>query len=243
VAGKFVTVTVALIGLHVVGQTDNHPEFLWGTFEHKMNSPVTADNTFTASPTVSDPNNYTLYKSNTPFSQVNNAVNPPDLRLDAATQKFTPVTNAVLENQTGGENQPDGVGNVFAINSSAQSAVAKFTPPAQAVFANYNLVGTVWMAPNIYNVNSDQTSAVGSVDLTNATAETFVQNANNTPISNVTNCFLCHNAGSYSFQKPPPDKLQNRLVALSHVLAIGSPYEVPNSIAGRLLLAPQVRGK
>jgi hypothetical protein len=245
-AGKFVTVTVALIGLHVVGQTENHPEFLWGTFEHKMNSPVTADNTFTPSPTVSDPNNYTLYKANTPFSQANNAVNPPDLRLDAATQKFTPVTNAVLENQTGGENQTDGVGNVFAINSSAQNAVAAFQPPippAQTVFANYNLVGTVWMAPNSYNVNSDQSSAFGSVDLANATAETFVQNANNTPIANVANCFMCHNAGSYSFQKPPPDKLKNRLVALSHVLAIGSAYEVPNSIAGRLLLAPQARGR
>ena len=76
VTGKFVTVTVALVGLHVVGQTDNHPEFLWGTFEHKMNSPVTPDNTFTPSPTTSDPNSYTLYKANTPFSQVNNAVDP-----------------------------------------------------------------------------------------------------------------------------------------------------------------------
>jgi hypothetical protein len=36
-------------------------------------------------------------------------------------------------------------------------------------------------------VNSDQTSAVGSVDLANATAETFVQNAVNTPISGVVN--------------------------------------------------------
>ena len=99
------------------------------------------------------------------------------------------------------------------------------------------------MAPNTYNLNSDQTSAIGSLDLTNATAETFVQNANNTPISNVTNCFLCHNAGSYSFHTPPPAKLPNRLIALSHVLAVGSPYEVPNSIAGRLLLLPQVRGK
>ena len=45
------------------------------------------------------------------------------------------------------------------------------------------------MAPNSYNVNSDQTNAVGSVNLANATAETFVQNANNTPISSVINCF------------------------------------------------------
>jgi hypothetical protein len=242
VAGKFVTVTVALVGLHVVGQTVNHPEFLWGTFEHKMNSPATPDNTFTPSPTRKDPKSYTLYKGNTPFSQVNNPSNPPDLKLDDSSQKITPVTNVVLENQTGGENQPNGVGNVIAITGQAQSAIVNMGAP-QSVFANYNLVGTLWMAPNTYNVNSDQTSGVGSVDLANATAETFVQNAVNTPISGVVNCFFCHNAGSYSFQKPPPAKLANRLIAISHVLAIGSPYEVPNSISGKLLLRPLLRGK
>ena len=96
------------------------------------------------------------------------------------------------------------------------------------------------MAPNTYSVTSDQTSAVGSVNLANATAETFFQNAKNTPISGVVNCFFCHNAGSYTFQSPPPLPLTNRLVALSHVLAIGSHYEVPNSISGKLLLVPQV---
>lgn len=239
VPGKFVTVTVALLGLHVVGQTDNHPEFLWGTFEHKLNSPAIPDNTFTPSPTMSDPKDYTLYKANTPFSQANIAIDPPKLRLDEASQKLSPVTNAVLENQTGGENQPDGVGNIFAINAQAQGAVAGFKPP-QSTFASYNLIGTVWMLPNTYNVNSNQTNAVGSVDLANVTAETFVQNANNTPISGVVNCFLCHNAQSYSFQTPPPPQLPNRRIALSHVLAIGSPYEVPNSISGNLLLVPQV---
>jgi hypothetical protein len=241
--GQFVTVTVALIGLHVVGQTDNHPEFLWGTFEHKMNSPATPDNTFTASPTRKDPNSYTLYQGNTPFSQVNNKVDPPVLTLDAASQKLTPVTNAVLENQTGGENLPNGVGNIFAINSQAQGAVAKFTPPLQSTFANYNLVGTVWMAPNSYNLNSNQTSAVGSVDLANTTAETFFQNAKNTPISGVKNCFSCHNPKSYSFANPPVPALTSRLIALSHVLAVGSPYEVPNSISGKLLLVPPVPHK
>ena len=242
VPGQFVTVTVALIGLHVVGQTVNHPEFLWGTFEHKMNSPATADNTFIPSATRKDPNSYTLYKGGTPFSQVNIAVSPPALRLDATSQKITPVTNVVLENQTGGENQPNGVGNIFAVNGQAQGAVRGFKPP-QNVFASYSLIGTVWMKPNSYNLKSDQTSAVGSVNLANGTAETFVQNADNTPISSVQNCFMCHNPTSYSFQTPPPDKLPNRLIALSHVLAIGSPYEVPNSISGKLQLRPPLRGK
>jgi hypothetical protein len=35
----------------------------------------------------------------------------------------------------------------------------------------------------------------------------------------------------------------NRLVALSHVLSIGTPYEVPNSISGKLLLRPLIRGE
>jgi hypothetical protein len=83
----------------------------------------------------------------------------------------------------------------------------------------------------------------GSVDLAKATAETFVQNADNTPIKNVMNCFLCHNPTSYSFQLSPPAKLANRLVALSHVLAIGLPYEVPNSISGKLLLRPLLPAK
>jgi hypothetical protein len=249
VPGQFVTVTVALLGLHVVGQTENHPEFLWGTFEHKMNSPVTPDNTFTPSPTRKDPNDYTLYKANTPFSQVNKAVNPPDLRLDAASQKLTPVTNVVLENQTGGENQfggkdqTNGPKNVMSVNIQAQGSVAKFTPPPQAAFANYYLVGTVWMLPNSYNLKSDQTSAVGSVNLVNGTAETFVQYTPNAPIANVQNCFMCHNATSYSFQNPPPAKLATRRIAISHVLAIGSPYAVPNSISGKLLLVPQLRGR
>jgi hypothetical protein len=207
-----------------------------------MNSPATPDNTFTPSAGRKDPKSYTFYKGGTPFSQVNIAVDPPALRLDATSQKIMPATNVVQENQTGGENQPNGVGNIFAINGQAQGTVRGFKPP-QNVFGNYHLVGTVWMKPNSYNLNSNQTNAVGSVDLANSTAETFIQNADNTPISGVLNCFLCHNPTSYSFQSPPPAKLPNRLVALSHVLAVGSPYEVPNSISGKLLLRPLVRGK
>lgn len=99
------------------------------------------------------------------------------------------------------------------------------------------------MLPNTYNLNSNQTSAVGSVNLANATAETFVQFPINSPIGNVQNCFLCHNPTSYSFQNPPPPQLANRLIAISHVLSYGSPYEVPNLISGKLLLVPFIKPK
>lgn len=240
VSGRFETVTVALVGLHVVGATVNHPEFLWGTFEHKLNSPATPDNTFVPSPTTSDPNNYTFYRANTPYSQVNIAVDPPQLSLNANTQTLTPITNVVLQNQTGGENLPGGPANIKSVNTSGQNFLLNRSGP-QSTFGNYFLVGTVWMAPNSYNLNSGQSNAIGSVNLANSTAETFVQvSAPSVPavLGAVTNCFGCHNPTSYSFQTPPPAKLKNRLVALSHVLAIGSVYEVPNSISGNLQLVP-----
>jgi hypothetical protein len=247
IPGKFTTVTVALVGLHVVGVTVNHPEFVWATFEHNLNSPATPDGTFAPSATTSSPTGYTFYKANTPYSQVNIAVDPPQLRLDGKTQTITPVTNVVLQNQTGGENQPNGAANIQGVNAASQPFMAQ--QPATTLsptFANYFLVGTVWMPPNSYNLNSGQNNAVGSIFLANTTAETFLQTAGTSvPVNftGLTNCFGCHNPTSYSFQTPPPAQLVNRLVALSHVLATGSPYEVPNLISGKLQRIPTQRAK
>jgi hypothetical protein len=242
IPGRFTTVTVALVGLHVVGVTVNHPEFIWATFEHNLNSPATPDGTFAPSPTASSPNNYTFYKANTPYSQVNTAATPPTLALDAKTQTISPVTNVVLQNQTGGENQPNGAANIQGVNAASQPFMARQpSTTLSPTFANYFLVGTVWMPPNSYNLNSGQNNAVGSIFLANTTAETFLQTAGTSVPVNFTglaNCFGCHNPTSYSFQTPPPAQLANRLVALSHVLAIGSPYEVPNLIAGNLQRVP-----
>ncbi|MFA6267031.1 MAG: hypothetical protein WC670_15110 [Pseudolabrys sp.] len=240
--GSFTIATVALIGLHVVGHTVNHPEFLWGTFEHQLNSPATPDNTFTPSSGVSDPKTYTLYKAGTPYSQVNIAVTPPQLSLDAASQKISPVTNVVLENATGGEANPNGADNIAVVNQQAKGQVATFKPP-QSQFATYTLVGTVWMQANTYNLQSNQTNAVGSINLANGTAETFFQVAKNTPVSGIQNCFTCHNPTSYSFQTPPPPQLQNRLIALSHVLSYRTVYEVPNEISGTVSLGARPKAR
>jgi len=235
VPGQFVTATVALVGLHVVGVTVDHPEFLWGTFEHTLNTPQVPDNTFTPSSSVSNPDSFTFYQARTPFSLVNQPLMPPSLTFNPATQRFSPSTNAVLENQTGGENQTYngvliGPRNVLAVSGQGQSFLAHEQPP-QSIFANYYLVGTVWMMPNSYNLNSDQSSAVGSVNLANTTAETFQQYPNNSNMQNVQNCFMCHNPTSYSFDPSLP-KLPNRLVAISHALSVGTPYAVPNLIFG-----------
>jgi hypothetical protein len=236
VPNQFVTATVALVGLHVVGVTVNHPEFLWGTFEHTLNTPQVPDNTFSTSGSSST--GYTFYKANTSYAQVNNPLSPPQLTFNTATQRFAPVTNAVLENQTGGENQTNGPANVQSVSAQGQGFLAhekgdKKVQPMQWIFSNYYLVGTVWMKPNSYNLNSDQSNAVGSVNLANTTAETFQQYPSNADMTKVKNCFMCHNASSYSFQSSPPP-LNNRLIAISHALSVGTDYAVPNMISGNV---------
>lgn len=188
-SGKFTTVTVALVGLHVVGYTVNHPEFLWGTFEHKDNSPKFPDNTFDPSSTASDPKTYTFYQGGTPWNQVNynqgNQAAPFLLSFNAATQKFTtltvpnnlsngsysgtspstsPGTNVVLANETGSEtNSPSGPANIKALNQSAQGFYAGLKTP-QTTFSNYFLVGTVWMAPNTYVATNPNALTLDNTD-------------------------------------------------------------------------------
>ncbi len=257
--GQTKLVKVALLGLHVVGHTINHPEFLWATFEHRLNSPRVPDGTNKPAPTTSVPENFTLYAGNTPFSQcdipsvattvsttssVTSLTTPsttvttnstvtqtPRYTFDAATQKFSPSTNVVLWNATGSEtHSPNGPANIAALNLSAQRFFRTQKEP-QSTFAHYDLIGTVWMDAGTYNLNSNQSNAVGSVNLANSTAETFVQNAAGTTTpATVGNCFSCHNPQTFTSVAPMPN-LQPRRIALSHVLSAGTFYAVPNQIA------------
>lgn len=253
--GTTVTVDVALLGLHVVGQTINHPEFLWATFEHKDNSPRFPDGTSKPGPNDSDKKNYTLYKGGTlfgttnqpstqttatstasPLSAPSTTINTtltatPTFTFDPKTQKFSPVSNVVLANRTGSETfSPDGPANIGKINTAAHTVMQKQSP-AQRRFANYDLIGTVWMLPGTFTLASNQSTAVGSVNLANVTAETFVQNSTGTTTpSTVGNCFSCHNAATFTDVLPMPN-LKPRRIAISHVTAAGSLYAVPNLIS------------
>jgi hypothetical protein len=234
---KPVSATVALVGLHVVGITDNHPEFLWATFEHKLNAPMLPDNTFKT--TGSDKNSYTFYTQSTPYNNVNMANQGPPavLTFDENTQKFSPITNAVQENMTGGENNsPQGPANIASLNKSAQGFLSG-QKGNENLFANYNLIGTLWMQPNTYVTlnknwpNLNEANGVGSVNLANSTAETFQQVATNTVTpSNLGNCFGCHNPQSYAQDSQGPAKLKPRRIGISHVLSINTPYGVANQI-------------
>ncbi len=234
--GQFEVATVALVGMHVVGNTNNHPEFLWATFEHNMNSPTFADNSFTFDASKSDPKTYTFYKGGTPFGQSTLLVNTnpssgPVVSFDAATGKFSPATQVVQMNRTGGDTQPNGPANIAKLNQVSQAQLKSIS--ASTPFQYYNLIGTVWFKPNTYVTstsgwqNLNQTNAVGAISLMNSTAETFLQSQKG---QQGQNCFECHSATSFSFQGIQPAPLATRRVAIMHMIATGSAYDVPNSL-------------
>ncbi|MEY2502522.1 MAG: hypothetical protein QOI07_2856 [Verrucomicrobiota bacterium] len=211
-SGKTRPVTVALVGLHVVGVTDNHPEFLWGTFEQVQNAPDLPPN---MQPNSSDPvsaQGFTFYKANTPAIACNSPSPAPS--VDPAKQTVAPVTNVFRQFATGNA-AANRTADITAINSGAQGEMANmgtFKPPQpkETVWANYKLIGTLWLQANTLKPDNGNMvpEGVGSVNLANATLETYFQGQG-------FSCFLCHNTGgSTSPKKPYPGKDIN----ISHVI-------------------------
>jgi len=250
-AGTFTTVKVALVGLHVVGYTVDHPEFLWGTFEHNLNTPASKDFTFQPSPAIKCGTAigapYTFCPANTPYSAVNLCAYPgpadpkktgcPLGGLTLTGQTVAPITFAVQENATGGNTEPNGPQDINNVNAQGQSHV-----PALAA---YHLVGTTWLKAGTFNPNSTSANAKGSVNLTNTTAETFRQSATRSPQPQ-NNCFACHFPGSNNYQPCPGIKaLPNHLIAVSHVITLGTPFatenQIPGSCPAAVLLKPGMK--
>lgn len=179
-------VKVALVGIHVVGVIKDHPEFAWATFEQLKNAPDLPPNVPPSSPNPVSAQSYTFYKGGTPANASN--ILPQSMSIDPATQVIAPITNAFQQFQYGGATPASRIVDINSINTNFQTKI-KGEPPKviDPVFANYRLTGTVWMLANTLKPgdgNMDE-QAIGSIDLANATMETFVQGVG-------TNCFSCH---------------------------------------------------
>lgn len=180
-------VTVALVGVHVVGVIKDHSEFAWATFEHIGNAPdlPTGMNPNSSSPVSAQ--NYTFYKGGTPANASNQM--PDSLTINPATQVIAPITNVFRQFAYGGATPATRVADIKSANQNFQTAIKEKTSnTVNPVFANYRLVGTVWILANTLqpgNGNLDSES-IGSINLANSTMETFVQGSG-------TNCFSCHN--------------------------------------------------
>jgi hypothetical protein len=233
-SGKTRPVTVALVGLHVVGVTQNHPEFVWGTFEQIQNVPDLPPGMAYNSTAPVSKQGFTFYAANTPANACNVKTTPT---VDPAKQTVTPITNVFRQFATGGADAPRTF-DINNVNTAAQGEMVnmgkgKKPQPKETVWANYKLIGTLWLEANTLqpNVSQLEKQGVASIDLANATLETYFQGPQNNFNGNpMANCFMCHNTGpSFSgSSKTYPGKNINLSHALLDSIPSATPTPTPN---------------
>lgn len=227
--------TMALVGVHVVGRVNEHPEFIWATFESNLNSPnLPLGMSPQSSLPVSD-RDWLFYKAGTAASASNISNQhdsagggPPGLvtpyTIDVDTQVITPVTNVFRMFAYGGaKDSPaspgtDRVRDIEEVNVDFTARIAAGHPRVKPVFANYRLIGSVWIdtAKTPLKPGLDlRTSSVGSIYLANSTLETFFQNSQ-------FNCFTCHNTS------PNKNGYPDKNIAISHIIS-GSLPDLPSA--------------
>ena len=129
---------VALVGFHIGGAVNGHPEMIWATFEHVRNAPDLPKpvNQMAPDEIVSD-KGWTFYKASTRFRDCNiNSAGAGALKLNETQQTLSPVTQVCRIIPSGGGSATN-VGNIKSMNNSVHSQL-------KDVFNNYFEVGAIW---------------------------------------------------------------------------------------------------
>jgi hypothetical protein len=194
------TITLAMVGLHVVGSAAGHPELLWATFEHFGNSPNAVFTYNTASGVQTVPQS----TAGTWLFAANGASEPPTFNLpnmkyvspnivaiapntispsNALRAKVWGAASNVSPNPVDGSTTNSNT-EIIMINNGVRGMM-----PAGDVRNNYFMMGATW---TIGGAAPTTTNQVGTSQLANSTMETFQQGPDNTTTNGTSNCFDCH---------------------------------------------------
>lgn len=220
--GKTYTNTkVALLGMHVVGVVENHPEFIWATFEQndlapnydwKANSAsATSEKLLFTKGSTTGLDGITFIKDDKPVL-ANKAY---DL-----FQYGVPVTaSGYMETS---QKEPENFNHIKEINASVAENL-------KDVWKNYFYNGSIWIdtdglspteqAQKIVDLGGSigaaipGSSARGSLNCANVTMETYTQTFQSSitgiNVKTLANCFSCHSPISFSSNTSP--------IYLSHI--------------------------
>ena len=196
---------LALVGIHVVGPVQGHPEMVWATFEHKRNAP---DNTYyVTGPGASQVIKTVPYDSKgawnfmTPGGSQDGALvaqmvvgqtsTPPCANGSiCATPGKVIQQNNVYRAKPWGNAPTAASGNNNGQLISLNSQINKTLAGLGDVRANYFQVGAVWTQDgSIPSSGNDTAKQKGSKLLANTTMETYHQ-------INKNGCFACHAAST-----------------------------------------------
>lgn len=213
---------VALLGIHVVGVVENHPEFVWATFEHENLAPYYdwSKATPTTDAVVNSKVDYPFFNKNA-NGTIKNITSGNGFYSDVfSVYKYgVPVEKAMKgsfnvqlymkTSQNGSEN----FNNIRTINESVKKQL-------KGIWNNYFYNGSIWINTEGYNGPQAQANLLnslsynlsksepgkltrGSVVASNITMETYVQVGFGKPssihgntVGSFVNCFSCHNTSS-----------------------------------------------
>ncbi|CAM1333557.1 hypothetical protein [Tenacibaculum aestuariivivum] len=223
--GKTYTNTkVALLGMHVVGVVENHPEFIWATFEHNDLAP---NYNWSKNEANSSTEKLLFSKGTTSgIEGITWVTNSAKLKSKA----FDLFEYGVPRNIDGSlmitcQQEPINSDNIREINNCVKINLEKEV----SAWKNYFYNGSIWIGTDGLNTQeqaqllvnlegaianaTEGSSARGSLNNANVTMETYTQtfksNINDITVDNLANCFSCHNAVSYTGDKSP--------IYLSHI--------------------------
>lgn len=213
-------VELAMVGMHVVGSTNGHPEMLWATFEHFGNAPnatyqyVSTSGTKTVNQNTSGAWLLTTNGAAAPFNcvfqqadQVSNtntnivAANPPvspgpPPSPQCPTNVAIRPSNIIRFKAFGGAfNQtPNPLDPTTAASNSEILSVDNATQvPGGDVRDQYFMTGSTWTIGGAAPTGMFPSgNEVGTSRLCNTTMETFDQGSSNMATPQDLNCFTCH---------------------------------------------------
>lgn len=201
------TTTLALIGMHVVGSANGHPEMIWSTFEHFGNAPnasykynaTSGTNPHTVSESTAGTWLFCASGSTGPFNVPHAAYSSPNIvGLGGPITKLSDIIRfkpfgAALGTQPNPLIADDATSNtqIIAIDNSIQQGFAALAGGPD-VRTNYYMTGATWTEGGAAPTSNFPTGInVGTSQLANTTMETFQQtNTSFNAFSN--NCFSCH---------------------------------------------------
>ncbi|ABE55365.1 hypothetical protein Sden_2083 [Shewanella denitrificans OS217] len=246
------TKTLALVGLHIIHKTASQPQWVWATFEHKLNAPDTAD-----IDSLNNPDTYTFYSKSCSTNAVPATCSAKTVNGVATTKTSCEVNTSpayFLDKAKGCDPYPIQVSRDFKIKDTTDNKIASINTSAHelikqansnSVFANYILVNTLWSSAAINDNSppgkppltplsiSGETPTISEVPVANTTLETYAQGFN---------CLSCHAHASVASEAKP--QLNDKSYATDYSFIFGlaqssSCYWMQNSKGYPWVQAPQ----
>ena len=189
--------TLGLLGLHIVGSVNGHPEMIWATFEHFGDTPNALYSYINAQQQPVQVPQSTAGAWRFSATGSTGKFNDPHMKVDGgsivAEGNFAISPSDSLRTYPWGAAGGNASANTFLI--SIQNSISALMPQGD-IRSQYFLVGATWTTAG----NAPPSGQAGATNVANSTLETYTQKPRG--------CFLCH------VSSPTPSLAPN---ALSHI--------------------------